>query len=251
MIHFFVFSGTGNTLYLAKRLSSLLNETSIIKLLNDNNKKVTISADKIIICFPVYAYTQPKIIRQFIKESKLITNHVIAIVTYGTAIGKSIQTFNKLLKKYQNRELSYSNKVLFPENINSLFKNNEEKNKLKYLKADISISSIANDLNNNLHPPYKKVIFPFGLISLIYKIGESSFVLKKTRLKGCNKCGLCAKLCPSNAIIMNDKPKFVFKKCNQCQRCIAYCPKKAIGMFCQNNKSERYKNPFIEISEYF
>ena len=44
----------------------------------------------------------------------------------------------------------------------------------------------------------------------------------------CIKCGLCAKSCPYNAIIMDLKPEFNEEKCFGCWTCFKQCPKKAI-----------------------
>ena len=45
--------------------------------------------------------------------------------------------------------------------------------------------------------------------------------------KECNKCGLCIKNCPTNAIC-KDNPLFLDEsKCISCMRCISICPKNA------------------------
>ena len=46
----------------------------------------------------------------------------------------------------------------------------------------------------------------------------------------CSACGLCVKLCPSDAIIMEDK-KLKMKEpveCMMCADCVAFCPEGAI-----------------------
>jgi formate hydrogenlyase subunit 6/NADH:ubiquinone oxidoreductase subunit I len=43
----------------------------------------------------------------------------------------------------------------------------------------------------------------------------------------CSKCGLCAKLCPVNNIVMNEYPEYK-EHCCICMRCVAFCPTKAI-----------------------
>ena len=53
----------------------------------------------------------------------------------------------------------------------------------------------------------------------------------KPYMKGCIKCGTCIKVCPANAIKIEDND-FVFdmKKCIFCGNCSFYCPVKAIKM---------------------
>ena len=59
----------------------------------------------------------------------------------------------------------------------------------------------------------------------------------KLEVSGCVGCGVCQKVCPSNAIefIKNDDGKVVsytfdLKKCIFCGNCMYYCPHKAIKM---------------------
>lgn len=45
--------------------------------------------------------------------------------------------------------------------------------------------------------------------------------------QSCNKCGTCAKLCPTNAIPSETPDKTDKEKCISCGRCIVVCPQKA------------------------
>lgn len=63
----------------------------------------------------------------------------------------------------------------------------------------------------------------------------------------CNKCGMCKKVCPAEAINMEDKKSFpeISKAfCLQCLECVKVCPKNAIS-YRKNNK----RVEFIEASE--
>ncbi|MPN10890.1 hypothetical protein SDC9_158187 [bioreactor metagenome] len=51
--------------------------------------------------------------------------------------------------------------------------------------------------------------------------------LKPDTNKDCNKCGLCAKLCPVNAIEADNPSETDKDKCITCMRCIAVCPQNA------------------------
>lgn len=53
----------------------------------------------------------------------------------------------------------------------------------------------------------------------------------KPVVSGCIKCGICKKVCPTNAITIEDnKFKIDLKRCIFCGNCSFYCSKKAIQM---------------------
>jgi len=53
----------------------------------------------------------------------------------------------------------------------------------------------------------------------------------KPIVQGCVKCGTCIKVCPSNAITINENEFIIdLKKCIFCGNCQYYCPKNAIKM---------------------
>ncbi|RLG78139.1 MAG: hypothetical protein DRO12_00260 [Thermoprotei archaeon] len=57
-----------------------------------------------------------------------------------------------------------------------------------------------------------------------------SVLLADPRL--CTKCRLCEKLCPTYAIIFDNKGTLVFRteRCIACYGCVVICPKKALSL---------------------
>ncbi len=49
--------------------------------------------------------------------------------------------------------------------------------------------------------------------------------------KKCNRCGICAELCPSGAIPVNSPDKTDKSKCVRCMGCIRFCPKQARKLY--------------------
>ena len=58
------------------------------------------------------------------------------------------------------------------------------------------------------------------------KINDINYLLKPKSDKKCESCGICAKLCPVNAIPLDDPKETNSEKCISCMRCISICPKK-------------------------
>ena len=44
----------------------------------------------------------------------------------------------------------------------------------------------------------------------------------------CTGCGICAEICPSDAIVMHDGKAVVTVECVECGTCIDECPDQAI-----------------------
>lgn len=72
------------------------------------------------------------------------------------------------------------------------------------------------------------VLSPLSLLYLF--LGR--LLLPKVFFAGprCTGCGLCAQMCPAQAIVMHGAPPRPFwtGRCQSCQRCMAYCPERAV-----------------------
>ena len=69
---------------------------------------------------------------------------------------------------------------------------------------------------------------PKSIFENVKTYGEYHILpIKPKGNKNCNKCRLCTKLCPENAIEINDPRKTCRNKCICCMRCVKYCPQKA------------------------
>ena len=53
----------------------------------------------------------------------------------------------------------------------------------------------------------------------------------------CSSCGICAEVCPADAITLASVPEFLDEKCIQCFCCIKLCPNGALGVV----RTEAYK----------
>ncbi len=63
----------------------------------------------------------------------------------------------------------------------------------------------------------------------------------------CIQCGICAKVCPANNIVVDGKVSFL-DKCEVCYACIHNCPKNAIHL--KNEKSKvRFRNEHVNLNE--
>ena len=87
----YYFSGTGNSLSVAKDIADILPNTDLVRIdLTKLQKRVSIeSYEQIGIVFPVYSYHIPKLVVEFLKTLQFNTNqYVFGIATCGAVAGK-------------------------------------------------------------------------------------------------------------------------------------------------------------------
>ena len=83
----YYFSGTGNSLYVAKELQKRIPDAIIIPIVSLLNRKVIQTQGKAIgFVFPVHALTIPIAVKKFIKKSDLKASEYIFVIAtrYGT-----------------------------------------------------------------------------------------------------------------------------------------------------------------------
>ncbi|MBO5367239.1 4Fe-4S binding protein, partial [Methanocorpusculum sp.] len=60
----------------------------------------------------------------------------------------------------------------------------------------------------------------------------------------CTGCGLCEKVCPAKAVLLQDKTAAVAKdRCLSCGHCAAVCPAGAVSSDTAGNKTFRVEEP--------
>ncbi len=103
----FYFSGTGNSLYIAKNIAEHTGE-KLISIANEMNKKYdcyeyTLNHDEVIgFVYPVYAWAPPKIVLQFIEKLKFSNyhgNYIFSVTTCGDNIGNTMNVMEDNLCK--------------------------------------------------------------------------------------------------------------------------------------------------------
>ena len=75
-----------------------------------------------------------------------------------------------------------------------------------------------------------------------FVVGKQAFRATDT----CISCGLCARICPTGTIVMEQgKPHWKGKDCVQCTACIHRCPVRAIEYGCVSTNKGRYVHPIL------
>ncbi|MDR0455158.1 MAG: EFR1 family ferrodoxin [Treponema sp.] len=240
------FSGTGNSLYVAKRLTAGLGGASIVSMASGVPvEAVGGDGEKLGFVFPSYYCNLPRIVRAFAENLKIRDRtYLFAIVTMGGLGQGSIAELESLLKK-KNLELSYGRGIHTPANYIIRY-NPADKAKMegKLNKVNEKIKFISSQINFGVRS-VKKIRLSTNYLYKNIENLDSQFYAENT----CASCGQCAKLCPAaNIKIDNGKPLWLHH-CEHCVACISWCPKEAIQYGGQTKTRRRYRNPKISANE--
>ncbi|MBI4856382.1 MAG: 4Fe-4S binding protein [Acetobacterium woodii] len=253
----FYFTGTGNSLYAAKKIGDELGESliDITAAMKEKSFSYTLSDDeKIGFVFPVYFYGVPSIVVDFIAELKIEQNleavlkpYVFGVVTCGGGMGGTPKMLEALLEK-QGLPLSASFELKMASNYIMMYQpTGPDLQKKIQISTDKKLVDIITGISKNKKDDESKRKKSF-LTSVAYPLYRHG---RKTRLfyadEKCNGCGKCARVCPVTAITMEaNKPVWTKKQCTHCTACINRCPQEAIQYGKKTLKWRRFENPILK-----
>ena len=251
MTKIYYFSGTGNSLWSAKKIARLCGGN--IKLYNiaEEIKKTNlpIKADKVVIVYPSYAYGLPVIVRRFVKNSVFETPYLAAFVTFGSNQGGALGEMRRMLKK-KNIDKLYFGEIPAVESFLVIFGTPKEEVKEKRLLMQAEATEEAARIVMELRENKVFTFRPFSsFISLLFSLAIKIFYKYYKVGKDCNGCGVCEKICTVKAIVLTDgRPKFR-AGCQCCVACIDICPQNAIKYGRKKFGTPGYSHPEIDIKE--
>lgn len=254
----YYFTGTGNSLMLARNLGNML-DAKIESIPNVINNPVDMGEAEVIgFIFPLYYQTVPIIVQDFIKKLDLKDKYVFAIVNSGAYMGVSLDVFSDILEE-NGSELSAGFQIVMPYNFlidgSSLGKLSFKLKNIIFKRANNKLKKITSIINDRKKigiekRPYIKKHHPYSHftkeeLEMRLKDEAKYFWVNEK----CTSCGQCKRVCPVNNIeIINKTPKWD-SKCEQCLACINWCPFKAIEFDNRTDKQMRYHNPNVTIRD--
>lgn len=257
----FYFTGTGNSLQVAKSIASyneekLISISSLMYKNKDTYKYTLGSNEKIGFIFPVYAWGPPRMVLDFIKKLKLNNfnnNYTFAIATCGENIGGTMKTLSNHLKK-KSIDLHSGFSLVMPNNymLMGMDVDSKEESNRKLSELDnrlLYINKVLESKQKNIFQ-LEKGTMPAILTTIInplftkFSINTKKFYARDN----CISCGICEKVCNTKTIRVTDRPTWGME-CTQCLACINLCPVRAIEYGKGTEKRGRYKNPNITIEE--
>jgi ferredoxin len=266
----YYFSGTGNSLVLAKLVAEWLGAELIPIASVIDRETIESTADVIGITFPVYYADLPNIVRRFAERLENPEGkYIFAVANYGGAAGASLKTLDAVLQLRGSR-LSAGFGVHMPQNA---FRKPWENRRLIYRRAEKRIdfvvrrvearttgffysSPLLQAITTPLLGGMKRAVAmylekasntaaPSGLtVERLMPLADRSFSADEK----CTGCGTCGRVCPVGNIEIVDKKPIWQSRCENCLACYNWCPTNAIHSALAN-KGYHYHHPNVTARE--
>jgi len=256
----FYFSGTGNSLQIAKEIATF-NKTNIISITSairnfTGQYDYELEDNEVIgFVYPVYAWAPPKQVLDFIDKlnfKNYNNNYIFTVATCGENVGNTIKVIKKALSK-KNLALNSGFSIKMPNNYIILGNvDSKEVENAKLNESEKILYTINNTIANRKYGIFQvnKGPLPTVMTSIINPLFNKNATKTKKFYANdnCNGCGLCEKICNSGTIKLKEKP-FWGDDCTQCLACIHLCPTRAIQFGKGTEKKGRYLHPKIAVNE--
>lgn len=235
----FYFSGTGNSLYVARELAERIEDASLSPIVGyGGSNPIRGRGDCLGLVFPIHSFSMPAVVAEFLKAVDAASySYIFMVATKGGSPDLSYSQANKILKKQAKAAdaffaIEMPNNTYFIHDIDA-----DEEMAEKYAAAEKAIERIAGTVNARKACPPESVGKPLtmAMLGLVHRIltptGYMGFGSKFYVRDSCTKCGICAETCPSGKIEIIDGAVTwrLDRQCLICGACVNYCPAKAIG----------------------
>ena len=248
------FSGSGNSLAVAKSIADALPDSELISVAEAVNKPPE-AADVIGIVCPVYAWGPPALVARFVRKMKVASgSYVFAVMTFAGSQGGAPLVLRGMFQA-RGLDLHAAWGVKMPETFPPLGSapapekqveiNGEAAEKTGQIIAELqSFPREAYEVAGGFWKLLSKIIYP-GFLFFLRRRADRFFRADSN----CNGCGICAKVCPVGDIEMSNGLPQWNGRCEQCYACFHWCPRKAI-QYGFSTRVRRYHHPDAALADW-
>jgi MinD superfamily P-loop ATPase containing an inserted ferredoxin domain len=251
----YFFSGTGNSLKVAKDIAKALPDCELVAIYKDTPLEIPSGYERIGFVFPNYAGGPPAMVKNFIgkmKYSDQSDTYIFCVATYGGNDGGVISQMGDLLQQrglqlnYGAIILSYPNAVTaypLPKEVDVITKTAE-------INSQPVIESIIAKLHKHFPPLEESAKKRYDIFLSSIHNRDIGYHVNND----CISCGICRDVCPAKNITLENGIPVFHHQCECCMACIQHCPKRAINYENKTQDRGRYTHPDIGhevISQYY
>jgi len=250
----YYFSGTGNSLAVAKTLANQLGECELVPITQvwQQNRIVT-NAERVGIIFPLYYLGLPKLVLEFVQKADFsASTYTFAVMTRGVAyVGGAIHHIKQLLAAKQQTLHAGWYVNMLSNYIPWFDLPVEETQQVVLRKATAQVEAIAAQIQKQAHVYEREPLFWLRPIRNNPYLKAANQKDRAFRVESnCNSCGICQKVCPVGniALAAGQLPEWQHR-CQECLACIHNCPQQAIQIGNKTGSKRRYRHPDVSVKE--
>lgn len=235
----FYYSNSGNTKIACSYISKLIDSIQWDIIDMTNNAKSDLDDYRIIgFAASTYYGGPPLLVRDFINSLPDQEDTPAFIFnTYGLISGKTLKLLGQWVSNRGFKIISaYS--LQTPESYPPLISRGITSQSKPSPGQIVKFNNFINNLNKsimrlNKGEKVKTMTVRVGLLNSMVPVStakKSKSDMGEIRVDDslCNRCGICAKICPHGAITLEPLPYFSKDRCQNCWTCYNKCPEKAI-----------------------
>jgi ferredoxin len=250
----YYYTGTGNSLWTARQFAREIGDAELLPMIQPINKTKTTASEIVGLVFPVHMWGIPRQVLEFLKKmEKAPSCYYFAAGVNAGQVSRTLVQLKKLLAGY-GITLSSGYDIVLPSNYipwggpgpverqQAMFKASAEK--IKKAAAEIRVKGKSPVEKG---PLWQRIIFTAlykMTFNMVPKMDRDFWVDEK-----CNACGICAKVCPAQNIVLEEGKPVWQRHCEQCLSCIQWCPQQAIQYGKKTPGYERYHHPEVRLND--
>lgn len=250
----FYFSGTGNTLYVTRRLCEKLRpgfDTAVFDISSEDAAAELKRADCILLAFPVYGSSPPVPMRRFLfrHAAKFKGKPVYIVATQYMFSGDGAASLGRAVEKCGGRVVGAEH-FRMPNNLADckIFRiKNGDALAPMLARTDKRIDAFAAAIlaGNPKRRGFNPVSHAVGFCCqrALFRLHENrKKKLLKVDVTKCAGCGACVAKCPVHNLRLENGFAVPQGDCALCYRCINLCPMRAITLVGKETGAQ-YKGP--------
>lgn len=244
------FSGTGNSLAIARKVAEALGEQlmSMYDAVNAN----LLNERHIGLVFPTYNLDAPIAVTRLVKQIVFPKDaYTFIVITCGAQTNNAVWSVRRLLKQ-QGVRLDYCHKIRVPDSSALAFGRNPNDQSWKFTKFASRLDTIIAELQAEKHRLHYSGFDPLGWLLSFPNLQHiiAKYTTPKVNPDRCVGCGICAKVCPQENITLTVGKAVIAENCTLCLSCVHFCPHQAVTVNGKTiTKEQQYHHPQVKLKD--